>query len=454
VHAASSASSSSTGAGAAGAGAPQGKTPTRILISAQDSVTAALKYTRANFLARPLVKNFGSDRFPGGGYSKGTSMAQDEAMCYASPTLFSVLKTHYQRIRDKQSNAQRQDAWLQGTDCIYVPHVAVARDPKTFKETSAFELIDVLYLPAIRHPRLTQDKSAFADVEDMKLLEDKIRVWYRLAKQYGHRILIDGAWGTGCFGNPPQVIIEATLRILDEPEFHSAFDIVEFAMLNGYGPAWDAFKKCIDQRTSEMNRGLVVVQASANTPCASPPQVEFVEFHGFYTASAPTQTSLSPSASTNSSSLFAQASFGAATAATATASSSTWARGPPVQAIVKRFDKVNLCDLDLTSLVNFKVTKLILGKLIVGQNGKESDLWTFFERHPKQLALVSTMTCRECMDRNNPLVNYFFDKMNGLNLNFEMSNHQYAHFNFTSYSICDWNAPKKDLCSHLKSLVK
>lgn len=214
-----------------------------MVLSNRDAIGAARHHQRLNPQSRPVIKNFGSDFFPGGGYSKGKSNAMDESMCYQCPTLFPVLIEHFQA---RKQLAGRGQQWLVGTECVYIPEVPVCRDFEK-KELSHFEPVHVIYMPAIRQPALSKDGTEFVRPEDQTLLDAKVRTWYRVAKAHGHRVLIDGKWGMFCFKNPGIRIIEAALRVLDEAEFAGAFDVLEFAMLSEHDQDWNLFATAITE---------------------------------------------------------------------------------------------------------------------------------------------------------------------------------------------------------------
>jgi uncharacterized protein (TIGR02452 family) len=51
-----------------------------------------------------------------------------------------------------------------------------------------------------------------------------------LAKHFGHRHLVLGAWGCGVFKNDPELVADSFAYWLAQPEFHDWFDRVHFAI--------------------------------------------------------------------------------------------------------------------------------------------------------------------------------------------------------------------------------
>jgi uncharacterized protein (TIGR02452 family) len=162
----------------------------------------------------PLALNFANGIHPGGGFLSG-ARAQEEVLCRCS-ALYETLAgdpmyaTHRRRRRPDSTD------WA-----IYSPHVPVFRtdDGAALEQPWLLSFITCAapYAPAVGQP------------ESGDLLRQRIHRLLAIARAYGHRALVLGAWGCGAFGND-SVRTARDFREALENEFSGAFSHVVFAV--------------------------------------------------------------------------------------------------------------------------------------------------------------------------------------------------------------------------------
>ena len=205
---------------------------TRVLVSRERTLQAAGKYAGQ----RVAVLNFASATNPGGGVTRGSS-AQEEALCRCStlyPCLFGdeLWQKYYKMHRDRQDPTYT-DA------CIYTPDVLIIKTdtgaPKRLPE-DAMQPVDVITCAA---PNLRErpnnamnpgfDRPVFLSRQELHSLHvRRARKILSVAALHDADVLILGAFGSGAFCNPPDVVAAAYRNVL--PEFAHALRTVEFAV--------------------------------------------------------------------------------------------------------------------------------------------------------------------------------------------------------------------------------
>lgn len=166
-----------------------------------DTVLAARKVQK-EFNWKPLVLNMASAWCPGGGWRKGAE-AQEECMFYQTLLCAHLATVHQGR---------RVGPYLKASEVVYSPTVPVLRDgPETdytpLKSKDRM-YIDVLSVPAVRHPALKNGSTVYARESDHKLMQIKVNAIFEVARKYGYKELILGALGCGAYGNPAPVVLE------------------------------------------------------------------------------------------------------------------------------------------------------------------------------------------------------------------------------------------------------
>ena len=180
---------------------------------------------------QPLALNFANGVQPGGCFLLG-ARAQEEVLCRSS-ALFETL------VDDPMYEHHWDRELPDSTDwAIYSPAVPVFRDD----DGTALDchwLLDFLTCAAPYAPDVGQPKSS-------NLLQQRIMRVLAIARAFGYRSLVLGAWGCGAFGNDPHRTASDFRQIL-ENEFCSAFSNIVFAITDWsperetLGPFRDAF---------------------------------------------------------------------------------------------------------------------------------------------------------------------------------------------------------------------
>ena len=163
---------------------------------------------------RPLALNFANGVHPGGGFLDG-ARAQEEVLCRSS-ALYATLEGDAMYEHHRERELPDSTDWA-----ILSPAVPVFRrdDGSTLPEPW---LLDVVTCAAPFAPALGQPRAG-------DLLERRIHRVLAIARAYGHRSLVLGAWGCGAFGNDPVRTAEDFRTALEGP-FHGAFVHVVFAI--------------------------------------------------------------------------------------------------------------------------------------------------------------------------------------------------------------------------------
>jgi len=180
---------------------------------------------------RPLALNFANGVHPGGGFLDG-ARAQEEVLCRSS-ALYATLEGDAMYEHHRERELPDSTDWA-----ILSPAVPVFRrdDGSTLPEPW---LLDVVTCAAPFAPALGQPRAG-------DLLERRIHRVLAIARAYGHRSLVLGAWGCGAFGNDPVRTAEDFRTALEGP-FDGAFAHVVFAIADGsaerrfLGPFRDVF---------------------------------------------------------------------------------------------------------------------------------------------------------------------------------------------------------------------
>lgn len=176
-----------------------------------------------------VALNFASARNPGGGWLHGAK-AQEEDLVRCSG-LYSSLKS---KPLFYNANILNEDHYY--TDgIIYSPQVPFFRDVYNLVMEETFPL-SIITSPA-------PNVSAMKEV-DQELLETIIQLRamkiLQVAQDNGHKNIILGAWGCGIFGNDPNMVALAFMKIITMMSFeHVCFAIYD---TRPQQPIFEAFK--------------------------------------------------------------------------------------------------------------------------------------------------------------------------------------------------------------------
>ena len=205
--------------------------PTGVNVVNADTIDAALHLRSNSSSSRSVcILNMANPQFAGGSWMHG-SLAQEEALCYRT-SLSAALEHNYYPLPEEGG--------------IYSPHVLVIRESMKdghalmdLREPKYLPTISVISVAAICNPSVVKDTYGcrrYAHSDDLKLMEEKMRVILRIAVDNGHRQIVLGAFGCGAFGNPKEEVASMWKSVLSESEFTGGWwqDVV-FAVLDTDG---------------------------------------------------------------------------------------------------------------------------------------------------------------------------------------------------------------------------
>ena len=185
-----------------------------VSVANETSLSAAKRITDAG--SRPLVLNFANAVEPGGGFLSG-STAQEEYLCRSS-ALYATIKHSPMYAHHRAMGA---DSFLATEWAILSPGVPVFRGDDGYLLTEPWQY-DTLTCaaPVARAVGLERATPAMHTRIDRVLA---------IARAYGYRSLVLGAWGCGAFHNDP-VAIAGFFRDALTGKYLGAFDEAVFAI--------------------------------------------------------------------------------------------------------------------------------------------------------------------------------------------------------------------------------
>jgi len=197
----------------------------RISVAHESTQEAACRLTQTT-MEEVAVLNFASARNPGGGFLKG-ARAQEEDVSRCS-ALYHCLTAKPKRAFYTVNERCAKDGDLRYTDSmIYSPGVP------WFRVSSLDPLLQIPFRTAIitaPAPNAGEARKNKTEDEISTCLRRRCGMVLALAKHFGHRHLVLGAWGCGVFKNDPALVADAFAVWLAQPEFHDWFDQVHFAV--------------------------------------------------------------------------------------------------------------------------------------------------------------------------------------------------------------------------------
>ena len=182
------------------------------------------------------VLNFASATSPGGGYLRGGT-AQEESLCRASTLHHSLTAVPDFYLANRQcNNSLYQDA------LIYSPHVLIIRDQwmNLLEEprSCSFLTCPAPNRAAIRSRHPSKKMEYLAD----QSLRRRIQLIIDTTIEFGHQILILGAWGCGVFGNDPEFV---ALLFAQELQAQTSLKHVHFAIPQLQNPPGISFANAL-----------------------------------------------------------------------------------------------------------------------------------------------------------------------------------------------------------------
>lgn len=157
---------------------------TRIQVTNETTLGAAQKMVQAGL--RPLALNFANGFTAGGGFLTG-ARAQEEVLCRSSALFLTLLDDPMYEEHRRQGAPESSD-WS-----IYSPDVPVFCTDDGSKLPAPW-LLSFITCAAPFAPDVGQPKSG-------DLLQKRIHRVLDVARAFGHRELVLGAWGCGAFRN-------------------------------------------------------------------------------------------------------------------------------------------------------------------------------------------------------------------------------------------------------------
>ena len=180
---------------------------------------------------KPAVLNMASFHTPGGGVERG-SAAQEESIFRRSNIFRSLYQFHPVGENYHIEQKEEQYPLEMRYGAIYTPGVTVFRKPES-DECRIMEdafMVDVITIPAVRKPTLTED----GDVEDWvkEILTGKVKQMLDIAFENGNDSLVLSAFGCGAYGTPPRVVAKIFHDVLSSEEYKGLFKEIYFAIIN------------------------------------------------------------------------------------------------------------------------------------------------------------------------------------------------------------------------------
>lgn len=162
---------------------------TTINVHNQDYISLA--YDMAGKYKNVAMLNMASEMKAGGGFLKGATAGEEE-LCRRS-SLYPQLLHH-------QSEYPFRTRKL-----IYSRNVSIIKAEKTYKRLKEERNVDVISVPALRHPKLTST-GKYKRSEDYMDMCERIDAILMAAKLHNIDCLVLSAFGSGCFGNPSEQV--------------------------------------------------------------------------------------------------------------------------------------------------------------------------------------------------------------------------------------------------------
>jgi uncharacterized protein (TIGR02452 family) len=169
--------------------------------------------------------NMASHQTAGGGVVHGAP-AQEEN-CFRRSNYFQVLSQNYYPLPEKAT--------------IYSPSVIVIKD-QSYQLLQQPFAVAMVACAALRHPPL-KPNGQFRENYDREMMKFKIQQIFQVGYNYGHEILVLGAFGCGAFGNNPSEVTLLFNEVIKE--YYGCFKMIVFAVLSRGENNFKVFKEQI-----------------------------------------------------------------------------------------------------------------------------------------------------------------------------------------------------------------
>ncbi len=194
---------------------------TRITVTGESTLAAARRLVAAGH--EPAALNFASAKNPGGGFLAG-ALAQEESLCRASALhacLVGQPMYGYHQMRNDPLYSDR---------VVFSPLVPVFRDDDGTLLEAPYPL-SFLTSPAV-NALLVLERNPAAGPSIERAMRARAQRVLEVAAAHGQYTVLLGAWGTGVFGNSPELVADAFGAALEGP-LKGVFADVVFAVLDG-----------------------------------------------------------------------------------------------------------------------------------------------------------------------------------------------------------------------------
>ena len=211
----------------------------------------------------PAVLNMASAYRPGGGVLNG-ARAQEECIFRRSNLFMSLYlfdRQMYDMVIEPNMDGMYDLSFIQqgypmdeNFGGIYSADVTVFKDGEYEWLYDSYETAFISVAAMNINRALRQNQQILVDgrLSDyaVAITKNKIRTIYRIGILHGHDSLVLGAWGCGAFGNPPELIAQLFIDVLNEDEFRGRYKDIRFAIIedhNSKGRNYQTFKNVIEK---------------------------------------------------------------------------------------------------------------------------------------------------------------------------------------------------------------
>lgn len=182
-----------------------------------------------------MILNMASHKRPGGGWLDGV-LAQEESL---------FLRSTYSKTLNRYFYPLLPNVGIYSHEVIFFRENQFNNFQLLPKEK--YFMLSAVAVPAIANPVLVNGKFSKKDEE---ITRKKIEGIFITGIRYGHQNLVLGAWGSGAFGNPPEIIAQLFAEYVEKFKYHFAH--ISFAVIDPpdrYGRKhtnnYEIFKKII-----------------------------------------------------------------------------------------------------------------------------------------------------------------------------------------------------------------
>jgi uncharacterized protein (TIGR02452 family) len=173
--------------------------------------------------------NMASSYHPGGGWEKG-SMAQEEEL-FRRSNYFLTLKHHFYPLKP---------------GCVvYSPLISIIKD-EDYEDLRRPVSVAMIAAAAPKYPDAQVDSNKvmrYSHRKDFETVKQTIDLMFQVASDHRHDVLVLGAWGCGCYGNPPHDVIDIFNWALQR--YSRCFKKIVFAVLSKRDDNFELFSRHI-----------------------------------------------------------------------------------------------------------------------------------------------------------------------------------------------------------------